>query len=485
MNCRKAVSGGKFDYEAYMKKIMMIFLALMPAVSTYAQDAGTLVLNQEKCREMALASSEDMQKSANSLTQAGLDRKIAVSGFLPSVDGTGLGIYMTDVDMGSGTELLMRGTYLAGITLTQPLYAGGKIIAGHRMSKIGEEASREQQRRTRAETIYDADNAYWTYVSVLEKLRVMESLMEQMDTLLSSVGGSVSAGMATDNDLLNVEAKRSEVQYQMQKVCSGVKLCRMALCRVIGVPYSTEIEVESLMPESIGEKESSGAGRQGEDDVYDGISYGLSGGGNSVLPAVSIDSRPEMKLLQCQVDVAEQQIKMTRGDYLPTLALSGGYSYFGNMKMHSMVDAGDGNYVPYESSMNQGFGTAMLTLSVPIFKWGQGCNKVRKAKLDLSNAKLDMQKNADLMSLECEQAAANLTDSYALIETAEASVRHSDENLRVTGNRYEASMCPLSDLLDAQSQWVQARSSLIEAVTQYHIAYTDWLRASGTLVPEE
>lgn len=45
-------------------------------------------------------------------------------------------------------------------------------------------------------------------------------------------------------------------------------------------------------------------------------------------------------------------------------------------------------------------------------------------------------------------------------------------------------MCPLSDYLDAQFQWQQARSNLIEAFTQSRIAETDYLMATGRLVEE-
>ena len=48
-------------------------------------------------------------------------------------------------------------------------------------------------------------------------------------------------------------------------------------------------------------------------------------------------------------------------------------------------------------------------------------------------------------------------------------------------NRYSASMAPLTDLLDAQSQWQQAESNLIEAQTQYKIYETAYLRATGQL----
>lgn len=434
-----------------------MLLCVVSQVVALAQPSGAaLTLNVEKCRQMALESSEDVKKGNNALTQSVLDRKIAVSAFLPAIDASGTVMYMTpDMEM-SGMEMIMKGTYMAGVMLTQPIYAGGKILTGKKMAEMGENAAAEQLRMAKASVIYDADNAYWTYVAVLQKQEMMDVLAAQLDTLFSQIGVASSAGMATDADLLTVKAKRSEVEYQVRKVANGVALCKMALCRVVGVPFDTEIAVEDVaVPEDFT--------RMGTDNV-------------------SVSDRPEMRLLETSLEISRMQVRMTRGDYLPTLALVGGYCPYGNIKMKTMVDAAGGNYVPYTQKIGQDMGVAMLSLSIPIFKWGQGYNKVRKAKIDVDNAALDMQKNGRLMELQANQAAFNLSDSYNLIEAARDGKAQADENLRVTENRYHASMCPLSDYLDAQFQWQQARSNLIEAFTQSRIAETDYLMSVGALV---
>mgnify|MGYP004559390149 FL=1 len=435
--------------------MLALALSLSLSATTFAQ--SPLTLDQKTCREMALESSEDIRKAENEIFKSRLDGKVATSAFLPSVDANGTGIYVTPDQGMSGMDLIMKGTYMAGITLTQPLYAGGRIVTGKKMSKIGEEAAGEKMRMTRAEVISDADNAYWTYVSVQEKMRMVEELKAQMDTLLSQVSVSAGAGMATDADLLTVKAKRSEVEYQLQKVAGGVELCRMALCRVVGVPFDTRIVTGDAFLSDVEASLS--------DDV----------------PALSVDSRPELKLLQAQIDVAKNQVRMTRGEYLPSLAVVGAYMNYGNIKLSSMVDAGNGTYVPYEQKLQKGMCAAMLSLSIPIFHWGEGYNKVRKAKADVSNAVLDYQKNEKLMTLEARQAETNLRDSRALISCAKDALAQSEENLRVVSNRYSASMCPLSDYLTARFQWHQSKSNLVEAVTRYHISLTDFLRATGRL----
>ena len=99
---------------------------------------------------MALANSEKIDQSNNATLQAELDQQIAQTAFLPSLDGSVMGAYaLPDMDLGGGTELRMRGTYLAGINLVQPLYTGGKLLAGKRLAKIGKETAYERHRMAR------------------------------------------------------------------------------------------------------------------------------------------------------------------------------------------------------------------------------------------------------------------------------------------------------------------------------------------------
>lgn len=433
------------------KLYMAIGVLLLSAAAVRAQQVLPLTLDE--CRVRALAHSEELQQAGNRLEQARLDRQIASAASLPKIEGSATGAYVApDIDM-MGMELRMRGTYMAGLTLTQPIYAGGKIAAARRMARIGEEAAGEQLRMTRMEVLVEADNAYWTLVAVEGKVHMLESYAAQMDTLYSQTAAAVKAGMAIENDRLRVESKRSEIRYQLQKACNGADLCRMSLCRVIGVgsdvwPVPTDTLFRASAPGEL---------------------------------SATLETRPELRMLEQQVAIGEQQIRDARSAMLPTAGLSLGYTYYGNIKLNSMVDAGGGNYVPYTQEFRDGLGLAMLAVKVPIFHWGEGRKKVRKARFELQNAQLELQKNTRLMTLEAEQAIRNVEDGYRMIQTAELALRQAEENLRVMRNRYAAQMAPLTDLLDAQSQWQQAASNRIEAETQYQIYRTEYLRATGRL----
>lgn len=412
-----------------------------------------LELSLDKCREMALANSEQLIQADNKIRQAELDRKITNTAYLPKIEGSATGAYMfPDFDV-MGMELRMRGTYLAGISLMQPVYTGGKINAGKKLARIGEDVASAQQSLTRMDVLTEADNAYWTYIAIWGKERMLKSYRTQMDTLHKQISTALEAGMATDNDLLRVEAKRSEVLYQLQKVQNGLELCRMSLCRITGVDSETEIvALDTLIPVSH------------PDEL-----------------TADIDDRPELLLLKKQVEAGRQQLRMAKSEMLPTIGFAAGYTYFGNIKLNTMIDMGGGMMFPYTQEFRDGIGLAVLSVKIPIFHWGESRKKVSKARYELNNAELELQRNTKLMTLETRNAINNVRDGFLLIETAIQGLKQADENLRVTRNRYAESMATLSDLLDAQSQWQQAESNLIEAKTQYKIYETEYLRTTGRL----
>lgn len=410
-------------------------------------------LSMEQCRDMALTTSEELKQADNRLRQAELDDKIAATARLPKIEGSATGAYvLPDIEM-TGMELAMRGTYMAGLTLTQPIYTGGKISAGRQMARLGRQIADQQLRMTRMDVLVDADNAYWSYIAVRRKVRMLESYSTQMDTIYKQTSSAVAAGMAIENDLLRIEAKRTEIEYQLQRARNGADLCRMALCNVIGAPLDTAIE---------------------QTDTTFNIE-------SPTAMSLDIARRPEVGLLEKQIDVNMQRIRDARSEMLPTVGLSAGYSYYGNIKLKGFADMGNGTTVPYTQEFRDGIGIAMLAVKIPIFHWGESRKKLHKARYELDNSQLELQRNMRLMSIEAQQAVQNVEDGYRMIHTAESGLRQAEENLRVMRNRYAAAMSPLTDLLDAQSQWQQAQSNLIEAQTQYMIYRTDYLRATGQL----
>ncbi|MDE6653530.1 MAG: TolC family protein, partial [Muribaculaceae bacterium] len=232
-----------------MMKSKILMLCLMLSVLSSAS-AEELALSRDECRRMALEASEDIHIAENSILQADLDKKVADIARLPKLDGSATALLMLpDIDM-MGSTLQNRGTYVAGLQIVQPIYTGGKITAGRNLAKIGQQASDEKLRLTKADVTKQADNFYWTYVAVRSKVEMMDHFIAMMDTLLDQTSTAVEAGMAVGNDLLRIESKRSELLYQREKAINGERMCRMALCNAIGIAHDKEIMPTDTIPAS-------------------------------------------------------------------------------------------------------------------------------------------------------------------------------------------------------------------------------------------
>lgn len=420
------------------------------------QAQSPMRLSHQQCIEMAVASSQDVAIARNEATQGSLDVGVAKTNRLPRLSGSAMGFYMApNMDM-SGMDFVMHGAWSAGLSLTQPVWAGGKITAGIKLAEIGRDAKQLQSTATRLDVVCDADNAYWTYIAVLEKQQMLLSLLQYVEEAYQQVEASVSAEMSTRADMLRLEAKRSDVKYQIEKVESGIDMCRMGLCRIIGVDYDTPIEPTDTAMTIASPMEFFSLGR-------------------------GVEDRPEYQLLNKQIQAAQQQVKLTRGDFLPTVGLSAMYNWYGNMKLKGTASDGMGGFIPYTQKINDNFGLAVLSVNIPLVNWGEGCKKVKQKKIAVQNAQLELEKNTKLLDLQLRNSRQNLTTAYSMIATASTGLEQAAEALRVVQDRFDVGLCTVTDLLEAQSQWHQARSNLIEARTQYKIYETEYLRAAGRL----
>lgn len=434
-----------------MKLLITICAALLTT-----SGASALEVTAESAVRTAIANSEQMRVADNAAEQAQLNRRIARTAYLPNFSGSVTGGWrLPDSKYPEmGMTLSMRGVYMAGINLQQPIFAGGKIVAANRLAGIGVNAAAEQQRQTRIAVAADAETAYWTYVAVLSKLDMMQSYVALVDTAYSQTLAAVNAGMATRNDLLRMEARRSQVYYQQEQVNAGADLCRMALCDAMGLPLETQLEpTDTEIPTEI------------PANLHD----------------YNLDNRPEMQLMQADIAAKEQQVRIARADFLPQAGLQAGWMAYGGFNLDMMTQDADGNYLPSTQKIKGDGWTIMLSVQVPLFHWGEGVKKVKHAKLDVENARLNLEHNTRKLDLQVQQAISNVQTGAALVKSAENAMNQADAALQSTAEAYSLGMTPITDLLDSQSQWYTSRANLIEARTQLRIHLIDYKAATDTL----
>jgi hypothetical protein len=338
--------------------------------------------------------------------------------------------------------LSLRGVYMAGVQLQQPIFMGGKVRAAHQAAKFGEELADENVRLNRSEVLVELEQAYWQYVRVQELVTVAEKYKEVTSELVKNLEDARAAGMAPLNDVLKAQVKYNDALLQLQQARHGQTLAGMNLCRLIGLELNTPLE------------------------LTDSLSGTLSPGILS-LP-VDLAQRPDYNMLDKQVEMKRKEVNVTRSDFLPQVGVTAGYSYGGGLKLNG------------DDSHSASF-SAMASVEIPIFNWGEGRNKVRVAKAEEEISRLNKEKLAEMMQLEISGNRFKLTDAQTRVNLTRSALAQTEENLKVSRDQYDVGMETLTNLLEAQAQWQQAWSDWVDAKAALRLREAEYLKSIGKL----
>lgn len=455
-----------------MKKEILVAIGVagilsgMP-VSLFAQEKLSLT----QCREMALKYNKEMA-AANKQTEAA--RLMSLShkaNFFPDFTANGTGIYSTaDGSLGvpggnlpvflpspvtgepasngfayfSGLNLDYKvGTvYSGGIQVEQPLYMGGKIRAAYKMSLLEKEMSHLNEALTTSEVILNTDKAYVQLVKAKEMRKVAEKYHVLLTELSKNVKSAHRHGMKPQNDVLKVQVKLNESELSLRKADNALRLASMNLCHYLGRPLTAQIDISDDFPEV--EKEWK-------------------------MQVSDITARPEYGILNKQIAIAKQEVKLNRSELLPRISVRGSYDYLHGLEVND------------ETLMKKGAFSVFLNVSVPLFHFGERTNKVKSAKVKLEQVRLEQENANEEMLLELMQAANNLDEARLETELSERSLEQAEENMKVSGKQYEVGLETLSDYLEAQALWQQAYQTKVDAHFQLYVNYTAYLKAAGQL----
>ena len=205
-------------------KIFYILFCILVANSASAQKPYSL----KDCYRIAIENNRKLQNARLSVDVARQTRKEVFTNYFPEISGMGTwfnanhGLARTDIstsnllppELGAmlppellsvlpasvPVSLLKNGT-VGGITATMPVFAGGRIVNGNKLAKVGEEAASLQQKLTEDEVIFTTSSYFWQVVNLQEKLETICSIQEMLNRLHKDVETAVEAGMTTRNDL--------------------------------------------------------------------------------------------------------------------------------------------------------------------------------------------------------------------------------------------------------------------------------------------
>lgn len=420
-----------------MKKIAFICFSALAFVHTTLQAQQSYSL--EQCRQMALTQNAQMRISANKTMIAKQEKREAATNFLPSISLAGGAMKADDgllqIPMGGQTmKMLDEGLY-GGAMASLPIFAGGQIYNGHKLATLGLEVSELQLRQTTNEVKLTVEQYYWNIVVLNEKLRTLQQVEIMLDKIRSDVKVAVDAGVKNRNDLLQVELRHNEIKSAVINVENNIKVCKMLLAQYIGVDWENfdvqaTVTADLLSPEYL-----------------------------FVNHAEHLDTTVEYQLLSKAVEASKLEMRLNKGQFLPTVALSGGYLY------NDFMGPSQNSFV------------GMVNVSIPI-SW-KAPHSVRKYKYRYQNAVTEFDDGSEQLIIRMQKAQIDLSNAYQLALIARNSIEQSEENLRLNEQYYKAGTSSMSDLLEAQQLFQQSRDKYAEAYSKYEISKTEYLQATG------
>lgn len=362
--------------------------------------------------------------------------------FVPNVTKNADGSYTLNqyADFPSQTmKWKLKNMFVGSISVMEPLYAGGKISTAYEMSKLGVNMATENIRLTESEVIVKTHEAYYQAVKAKELGEVARSYKTLLDELKKNVEGAFRHGMSTRNDIMKVQVKQNEAELSIQKADNGYQLAKMNLCHIIGLPLNSEVEVEQTDPSA-----------------------------NVSIP-MDMGVRPEHAILDNKTELARQQVKLTKSDYLPNVAVGATYSY------------ANGGELAGKKLINNGSASVGVMVKMPLDLFGGGTNKVRSAKAAYQIAQMEQQDFDEQMQLEWAQCKNLFDEAQTEVRLCQTALEQAAENMRLSKQQYEVGFEPLSDYLETQASWQQCSANLVNARCQMQLAQVRLLKAAGKL----
>ena len=340
-----------------------------------------------------------------------------------------------------------RQMYAISVMVTQPIYMGGAITAANNMARIGEELAQNNIEMSTQKTLHDIDQAYWTVVSVKHKKRLAESYLEVVKKLDDDVKKMIREGVATRADGLKVDVKVNEAEMALTQAENGLVLSKMLLCQLCGLDVDSNI--------TLADEDAENLAAMGGDEPAD--------------RQVAMENRPELKMLQNSLDLSKQSTKVVRAAFMPQVLMTGGY-----------LASNPNVYNGFERKLS-GVWNVGVMVRVPLWNWMEGTYKVRASKIASAMVELEKDDIAEKIELQVSQSQFKVKEANRRLAMATKNVENADENLRCATLGFKEGVIQTTDVMAAQTAWLQAQSQKIDAEIDVKLSQVNLRKALGVL----
>jgi len=318
----------------------------------------------------------------------------------------------------------------AGVTLTQPIYAGGRISAGHRALGAAADAEAASRERRAQELALGVVEAYFGAQVAAEGLGYADDLLVQARETERFVQSRNRQGLALDSDVARATAFRASAEAERAAAAQRVETARSALVLLAGddvasSPLSTSVDAPP-----------------------------------PPLPAAG--DRPDVRAARLRSDAARAGVDAARGALLPELAAQASLETLRTPELDS--------------------GTSWYTIGV-VARWQVGVADASRLSAARARARAA---DAALGWLERE-SRRDAEEARRAVETAAVRARSAEEAVAASESartlrlaRHRQGLLPLTDVLDAESGLAGARALLLQSRLDSRVARARLALALGT-----
>ena len=428
-------------------------LGIVVTLSFAGQARAQRVLTLDSCRSLAKEHSRTLQQKDEEIKAAHAKKQQVMTNFFPQVAARGVYLHMQkelhlidwDKPLGHLNFLIperlrhlgtvdLRNLWVGNVTAIQPLFLGGKIISGYKMASLAERLQGELRQTAETEVETKLDETYWQVISLRSKERLLDQLVRLLEQTVKDVDASIDAGVATKADGLSVRTKLSEAEVKRSQVVNGLELSRMLLADLCGLSEDEPFTLaeEGHLQELLLSTQTAPIAR--DDDTE-----------------AAIERRSEIRSLRLVDSIYSKRVNMESASLFPKLYGVASYSTTNPNSFQGQKKEFAGQYY------------LGLMLEVPISDLFSGTFKRRQAKAEHRVKQLELAEARSKINLQIKQALRTADDARRAYTTALSAVKMAEENMRYAKAGYDEGVIPLLNYTMAQTAWMSAQDSLIDA----------------------
>ena len=334
----------------------------------------------------------------------------------------------------------------ASLALQMPLYSQTALTAIS-IAKTLDQLNQLSYEKAREDLMVQISKMYYLIQNTTEQISIVNDNIRRFKELRDITQAFYDNGMALEIDLKRINVKIETMDVQLANAKAMLSEQYNMLKYVMDYPAEKDIVVEEKVVDKV------------DDAQLTGLNTNLY----------------ELQLLQKKLDMAELQKKMAKDGYLPTLALSANWAYTAYTdKFKNWFHSGESNHW-YRSN---GIG---LQLRVPVFDGFEKRSKIRKAQVDIDNAKLSYENALKSMQTQYVNAINDLANNQRNYVKQRDNYRLAEGIYGVTVDRYREGIVSMVEVLQDEMSMSDAQNNYLTAHYNYQVSNLAVLKLTGKL----